>query len=87
MEKREALSEVQNAITKESINRSVNRSSSAVQDTADFDRVIDNITTNNFKPRNSVTIKRETKKISPEKINIKYRYTLPIGGVAFHFKA
>ena len=71
----------------ESTNKSVNRSSSAARDTADFDRIIDNIITNNSKPRNSVTIKRETNKISPEKINIKHRYSLHIGGVAFHFKA
>ena len=71
----------------ESTNKSVNRSSSAARDTADFDRIIDNIITNNSKPRNSVTIKRETNKISPEKINIKHRYALHIGGVAFHFKA
>ena len=63
-----ALSEIQDPITKESTHNSVNCSTSALQYTADFTRKIDNITTNNSKPRNSITIKRE---ISSEKINIK----------------
>ena len=33
------------------------------------------------------SLKREINKISSENINIKHTYTLPRGGVAFHFKA
>ena len=54
---------------------------------AAFIRIVDNITTINSRPRNSLTIKREVNKILFEKINIKYTYILPRGGVAFHFKA
>ena len=86
METAKGLSEVQDPITKESTNNSVNCSASAAQDTADFISVVDNITVNNSKPRNSVTIKREISKISSDKINVKHTHTLP-KGVAFHFKA
>ena len=81
------LPEVQNPITKESTNNSVNCSTTVAQGTADIIRIVDNITTINSKPRNSVTIKRKINKISPAKINIKHTYILPRGGVAFHFKA
>ena len=86
LERAKASSEVQDPITKESTNNSGNCSTSATKDTGDFVRIVDNITTNNSKSRNSVTIKREINKISAEKINIKHTKTLPRGVVAFHFK-
>ena len=86
-ETEKALSKAQDPITKESTNNSANCNASTAQDAVDFIRIVDNITKNNFKPRNSVTIKREINKISSEKINIKHTYTLPRRGVAFHFKA
>ena len=58
-----------------------------IQQTTNFIRIADNITTSNSKPRNSVTIKREINTISSEKTNIKYTYTLSRGGIALHFKA
>ena len=84
---RKALSKVQDPITKESTNNSANCNASTAQDAVDFIRIVDNIIKNNFKPRNSVAIKREINKISSEKIDIKHTHTLPRGGVAFHFKA
>ena len=81
LETAKALSEVQDSTTTESTNNSVNCSASAAHDRANFI-----ITTNNSKPRNSVTMKREINKISSEKIKIKHTYTLPGEGVAFHFK-
>ena len=87
LETAKALPEVQNPITKWSTNNSVNCSTLAAQGRADFIRIVYNITTINFKPRNSVTIKREINKNSSEKINTMHAYTLPRGGVAFHFKA
>ena len=87
METAKPLSEVQDPITKESTNNSVDCSASAAQDTADFIHTVDNITINNSKPKNSVTIKIKINKISSEKVNIKHTYTLPRGGIAFHFKA
>ena len=54
-------SEVKDPTTKGSINNCI---ASAAQDIADFIRIVDNITTNDSKPRNSVTIKGEIKKVS-----------------------
>ena len=68
LETAKALSEIQDPITKESTKNSVNCSASGLQHAAGLILKIDNITTNNFKPRNPITIKRE---ISSEKINIK----------------
>ena len=81
------MRQVRDPSTKESANHSVNFSATAAQDTIKFIRIVDNITTNYSKPRSSVTIKREIRKISSEKVNIKHTYTLPRGGVALHFKA
>ena len=55
--------------------------------TVDFIRVVDNITTNKHQLRNSVSIKKVLNKATTEKIDIKHTYTLPKGGVAFHFKS
>ena len=79
-----ALSEVKDPTTKGSTNNCI---ASAAQDIADFICIVDNITTNGSKPRNSVTIKREIKKISSEKINMKHTSSFPRGGGVFHFKA
>ena len=87
LETGKTLSKVQDPIIKESTNSSVNCSASTAQDTADFICIVDNITAKNSKPRYSVTIKRETDKITSKKINIMHTYTFPRGEVAFHFKA
>ena len=63
LETGKALSKVHDPITKEITNNSVKCSASTVQDMTDFICIVDNITTNNFKPRNSVTIKREIKSL------------------------
>ena len=77
------LSEVKDPTTKGSINNCI---ASAAQDIADFIRIVDNITTNDSEPRNSVTIKGEIKKVSSDKINIKHTRSFPRGGRVFHFK-
>ena len=87
LETEKTLSKVQDPIKKESTNNSANCNASTAQNAVDFICIVENITKNNFRPRNSVTIKRQISKISSKKINIKHTYTLPRGGVAFHFKA
>ena len=51
-ETEKALSKVKDPITKESTNNSANCNASTAQDAVDFIRIVDNITKNNFKPRN-----------------------------------
>ena len=62
LETTKTSSEVWDPITKESTNNPVNCSASAAQDATNFIRIVENITTNNSKPRNPVTIKREKTK-------------------------